>query len=120
MGSASKRTGERGEVYATEWLVERGWKIIERNAWYPWGEIDIIAHDTEGVLVLVEVKTVREGRITAEDQVTGAKLTKFRRTALGYANAHPKLVGNLGWRLDVLALTEVGEGYKIGHYENVG
>ena len=115
-----KKIWKRGEEYAASWLVERGWVILEKNRRYPWGEIDIVATDPKDILVFVEVKTVRPGMIKAEDQMTAAKLTKLRRVAEGYANAHPNLVDDRwGWRIDVLALTVCGDGYEVRHYENV-
>ena len=53
-------TGKLGEDIACEYLVNRGFIIIERNFRKPWGELDIIAKDSKGVLVFVEVKAIRQ------------------------------------------------------------
>ncbi|WP_169730450.1 YraN family protein [Salinispira pacifica] len=39
-----------------EFLIGRGWKILERNINSPWGEVDIIC-ERQGCLWAVEVKT---------------------------------------------------------------
>ncbi|MBI5306057.1 YraN family protein [Candidatus Wolfebacteria bacterium] len=112
--------GQLGENIACEYLVEKNYKIIERNYRQKWGEIDIIAKVPDKTLVFVEVKTVCSVeklhtendkhsdvcQISAEDQLTRAKLTKLQRTASLYANHKPELVDdNNGWRIDLLALT---------------
>jgi len=128
MPMGTSEVGKRGEEFAAAWLKAQGWKVIERNARYPWGELDLVAYDPEGVLVFVEVKTLRnirgvapERQLAPEDEMTGAKLRKFRRVAEGYANAHSSLVnGRCGFRLDVIALRESEEGYAPVRYENIG
>ncbi|MCD6201030.1 MAG: YraN family protein [Bacteroidales bacterium] len=54
--------GELGENMAVEYLLGKGYKILERNWRFGHKEIDIIARDTEkNELVMVEVKT-RKGK----------------------------------------------------------
>ena len=53
-------TGKLGEDLACEYLVNNKYKVIERNFRRPWGELDIIAKDSRGVLVFVEVKTMKK------------------------------------------------------------
>ena len=123
--------GQLGENIACEYLVENGYKIIERNFRQKWGEIDIIAKAPDKTLVFVEVKTVRSveklhtvnknnNQISAEDQLTGVKLTKLQRTASLYANHRQDLVDDeKGWRIDLLALTLIENRYVIKHYKNI-
>ncbi|MCL4158949.1 UNVERIFIED_CONTAM: hypothetical protein GTU68_006303, partial [Idotea baltica] len=48
--------GNKGEDKAVEFLISKGFEILERNWRYSKAEIDIIAKDEYG-LVFVEVKT---------------------------------------------------------------
>ena len=48
--------GREGEQRAVEFLLKKGYQIIERNWRTRFGEIDIVAKDKE-VMVFVEVKT---------------------------------------------------------------
>ena len=48
--------GKVGEKLALAFLVKRGYEIIERNFWCPFGEVDIIAKDGQTVS-FIEVKT---------------------------------------------------------------
>jgi putative endonuclease len=148
--------GQLGENIACEYLVDNKYKIIERNFRQKWGEIDIIAKAPDKTLVFVEVKTVRDveklhsendeqsnvGQISAEDQLTDAKLKKLQRTASLYANHNSGMVNDeKGWRIDLIAITIKGiygedirlssvealvepltiskKDYVIKHYENI-
>ncbi len=95
MGDYSrKEVGRIGEDIACEFLVRKGFQIVERNYLRPWGEIDIIA--LRGVITrFVEVKTfsreMRQGEISRESSgwhpeelVDRRKLQKLVRTASLY------------------------------------
>lgn len=53
----NKNLGDAGEQRATDFLIEKGYKIIDRNWRTKDGEIDIIAEKDE-IIVFVEVKTL--------------------------------------------------------------
>ena len=115
--------GKIGEDRACEYLVDKGFKILERNAREKWGELDIVAKAQDKTLVFVEVKTMEnfsfEG-LGAEDQMTDGKLNRFKKAAALYAGSHEELIQDkVGWRLDMLALTKIGNDFLIKHYENV-
>ncbi len=124
--------GKLGEDLACKSLKKKGYKIIERNYWQPWGELDIVARSPEKILVLVEVKTVKgfvspkpaggEGGaasfITGEDHFTPAKSRKSKRAAGLYANSS-NLLNNKGWRVDLVTVIIDGSNSVIKHYENV-
>lgn len=50
------QTGKAGEELAVKYLLEHGYKILERNWRYMHFEIDIVARKEE-ILAIVEVKT---------------------------------------------------------------
>ena len=55
MGQESYELGKSGEEAAERYLVQQGYKILERNFHSQQGEIDIVARDKD-FLVFVEVK----------------------------------------------------------------
>jgi len=128
------QTGQLGEDIAAEYLVDKKYKIIERNYRQPWGELDIIAKAPDKTLVFVEVKTLKKynndhdnnyDAIKPEDNLTGAKLEKLKRMASLYAGQKQNLVDeNRGWRIDLVAislntLTNIQKDCEITHYENI-
>lgn len=105
--------GRLGEDLACQFLKNNGYKIIERNYWRPYGELDIIAGGKDDTLVFVEVKTISSStklfnnswQINPEENLTKSKLTKLQKTALSYSNNHPELINEeKGWRIDLVAI----------------
>ena len=113
--------GNFGEDLACKYLVDKGYKIIDRNFRKPWGEIDIIAKAPDKTLVFVEVKTMEENpNIQPEEQLTKSKLQKLKRTASLCAGHRQELIKDeKGWRIDLIALTIKEKGCDIKHYENI-
>jgi putative endonuclease len=56
MGMESYRQGIKGEEIAEKYLIQQGYKILERNFHSQQGEIDIVAREGD-FLVFVEVKS---------------------------------------------------------------
>jgi len=133
--------GQIGEDIASQYLLNNKYDLLSRSARYPWGEIDIIARDRQGVLVFIEVKalkvfhtSVKHSNIcfTPEENLHSSKLNKVKRTASLYANSHPNLIDeDRGWRIDLVAIEIQHEnpeslsikeliGFcQIRHYENI-
>lgn len=140
--SRGSELGKLGEDVACEYLVDKKFRIIERNYRKPWGELDIIALAPDKTLVFLEVKTLRQIRdggfngLQPEDHMTASKIKKFKRTASLYAGNRPELIrDDKGWRLDVITilvnrtkptcgelvepLTKDGKSFVMKHYENI-
>lgn len=81
-----KRTiGIAGENAACAFLSKKGYLIERRNFRLPCGEIDIIAMDTDGCRVFVEVKTRKNRDFgNASEFVDYRKQEKIRKTAMAY------------------------------------
>ena len=80
--------GKIGEIIATNYLKQKGYKIIANNYKNPIGEIDIIAQD-KNYLVFVEVKT-RISRAFGDpaEAVNYFKQQKIRQVATMYLKQH--------------------------------
>jgi putative endonuclease len=72
--------GRRGEEAAARYLAGRGLRILARNYRSRSGEIDIVAADGRG-LVLVEVKSATEGGRDPLWKVDPGKVRRIRRAA---------------------------------------
>lgn len=114
-------TGRVGEDVACEYLSDKGYSIVERNFRRPYGEIDIVARETGGLLVFVEVKTVSyetTSEYRPEDNMHPHKLRRLGNTIQAYL-ASKRHAGD--WRLDVLAiyLNPSTKQAKIRHTKDV-
>ena len=94
--------GATGEKVAVEYLEGLGWNIVARNFRRPYGEIDIVARETKGALVFVEVKTVSYGTLyRGEENVHPQKLKRLSRTIQSYL-LYTHEEGE--WRFDVVVV----------------
>lgn len=105
--------GQKGENAASEYLIKKGYKILDRNWRYDRAELDIVAMDGE-TLVIVEVKT-RAASIYEEpsESITSRKIRHLVDAAEAYIIEHDI---DAEARFDVISIKWFGEGrYDIDH-----
>lgn len=109
-------TGLQGEELASRFLVEQGYRILERNYRGSRYEIDIVAMDVDS-MVFCEVKTARTDRFGPSiSWVTPSKTRHITQAAEEYIATHQ--TGDCSFRFDVIGL-EVRKGkVKINHLKN--
>lgn len=99
--------GVEGENRAADYLIKKGYKVIDRNFRIRGGEIDIIALDGE-YLVFVEVKSLPNGDTdTLAHELGSSKRHKIIKTAKYYLENHREY-GSYLVRFDVVALDVPG------------
>jgi len=109
--------GDRGENVAAEYLVQHGFRILERQARGVYGELDLIAVDSD-TIVFIEVKT-RATSATGDptEAVTPAKQKKITQSALAYLKKRRWLERRC--RFDVVAILWNGSGPPdVKHYRS--
>lgn len=110
-----KRLGITGEDHACSYLQKLGYKIIDRNVRFKFGEIDIVARD-EKHICFVEVKTrsnLNYGRPSLA--LTSKKQHTIRRLSECYLKYH-KEYAFLSPRIDVLELLILPNGKIYANY----
>jgi putative endonuclease len=130
MSNLRQSLGRWGESIAAQYLESQDYKIRERNARTPYGEIDIVAlqplsaslssSDLTSVTIFVEVKTRSSTTYGfPEESITARKQAHMLAAAQSYMQENPDL-GN-DWRIDVIAIQCWGSRKKhsIRHFENV-
>ena len=123
MGSREKKIGRWGEDLAADYLMEKGFTILERNVHSIYGEIDLVTRldaGQEPFLVFVEVKTRTSLRFGYPEQaVSDRKLEHLHQAIAHYLQQHPEIT--LNWQLDVIAVQQLDRDTEpeIRHFENV-
>lgn len=116
MSLRSRRLGAAGESLAAKFLQEQGYRILHRNYRWARGELDIVAEHGQ-LLVFVEVKTARSGRMGApESWVTPEKQRQIGRVARRYLQEFA--IEDRDCRFDVIAITMTADDYHLEHIEN--
>ncbi len=114
-----RATGVAGEDLAAAYLTRRGWTVLARNWRCRSGEIDIIARDPDGVLVVCEVKA-RRGRGYGDplEAITYAKVRRLRRLAAEWLHEQPDAVGAV--RLDAIGILVGADGRsEVNHVRGI-
>ena len=112
----NRETGLSGEERATQYLLEKGYEVLERNYRTKTGEIDIIAKKAE-TLVFVEVKTLPQATPDMLSSVLNRqKLQRLLKTSKRFLLNH-RQYSNSYIRYDVIVLDMQGLP-QVYHIEN--
>lgn len=116
MTAASQELGEEGERIAEAWLIQRGWRILDRRFRSGHRDLDLVA-EREGVVAFVEVKA-RRGKSFGHpvEAVNWRKQRELARSAAVW-------VARFGsdkqlFRFDVVGVLMDGSGARVQHVEN--
>lgn len=113
MKEKARTIGANAEKQAAEYLLNKGYIVLEKNYCIRGGEIDLIAQEKD-YLVFVEVKARKDdshGR--AAEAVDQRKIRRISKTALHYISQN-SAASNMNCRFDVIEIY----GDEIIHIEN--
>jgi len=107
--------GKRGEQIAVDFLLDKGYDIVERNYRFDKAEVDIIAKN-KNILAIIEVKT----RSTVDfgdpqDFLKPKQIQRIVKAVDEYVTAN-KLEVEV--RFDIVAIVIKGKTFDIEHLEN--
>lgn len=113
----TQKIGKFGEDEAVKYLIEKGYKILDRNFYCKRGEIDIVALDKEEI-VFIEIKS----RVSLKyglpsEAVTKYKLKHIYKTAEHYLYA--RNLQNENCRIDVIEVYIKNNKIIINHLKQV-
>lgn len=107
--------GKWGEAFAADYLLKKGYKILERNWFFAKAEIDIIAQKGE-ILVICEVKTRNSDFFgDPQDFVTPSKIKLLVKAANEYIVSNDL---DLEARFDIIAVLKNKNREKLEHFED--
>jgi len=107
--------GKKGEQLAVDYLLNKGYKIIERNYRFDKAEVDIIAQEND-TLAIIEVKT----RSTTDfgNPQDFVKLKQIQRLVKAVDEYVTVNALDVEVRFDIIAIVKNGKTYEIEHLEN--
>ena len=112
----TKITGNKGEDKASQFLIEKGYSVLDRNWRTKAGEIDIIAVKDD-LIVFVEVKTLPNGTPELlQNELNQQKLQRIIKTSKRFLLNH-RQYSNSYVRYDVIVIDMPGLP-EVYHIEN--
>lgn len=107
--------GKKGEQIAVDFLLKKGYDILERNYRFDKAEVDIIAQQNN-ILAIIEVKT----RSTADfgnpqDFVKPQQIQRLVKAVDEYVQVNDL---DVEVRFDIVAIIKAGKQFNIEHLEN--
>jgi putative endonuclease len=100
--------GEKGEILAANYLIDKGYQMIDKNYYnfkgYRLGEIDLIAKNSKGQLIFFEVKsrTTKGREVVPEESITPKKLQKIFKIINYFLKEKDLLEAD--WRVDFIGV----------------
>ncbi len=113
--TSTKNIGDRGEELAIQYLVDKGFKILEQNYRFKRSEIDIIAKK-DSFFVFIEVKTRNNSYYgNPEDFVDSKKAEMVHQAAEAYLEDKSL---DIPIRFDIISIIDKGASFTIDHFED--
>ncbi len=111
MSDYNHELGASGELEATQFLLQKDYRLLARNLKTRYGEVDILMADGP-TLVIVEVKT-KTNLLYGQplEMITKAKKCKLTTLALHLATRYNKI----DYRIDVVAIDRSTRPTRIEH-----
>ncbi|WP_353777279.1 YraN family protein [Winogradskyella sp. 3972H.M.0a.05] len=107
--------GKKGEQLAVNFLVEKGYDILERNYRFDKAEVDIIAQQGE-ILAIIEVKTRSTSDFgNPQDFVKPKQIKNLIKAVDEYVNVNSL---DVEVRFDIIAIVKQNNDFEIEHLED--
>jgi putative endonuclease len=108
--------GKKGEQIAEAYLIQKGYKLVERNYRCSAGELDLIALDRR-VLVFIEVKTRSDNSFGLPfESVHWRKQQRMIKAALFFLSQHR--LHHRDARFDVVGISYMSGKAVVDHIQN--
>jgi putative endonuclease len=107
--------GKKGEQLAIDFLIEKDYKILEKNYRFQKAEVDIIAQK-DAVLAVIEVKTRSSNYFGNPQDFVNPKKIKLLISAIDHYITERDL--DVEVRFDIVAITKQQKTFKIEHLKD--
>jgi putative endonuclease len=122
MKAFNYKVGKQGENIAREYLVKKGYTLVQANFHNRYGEIDLIMVK-DSSLIFVEVKLkIGEQFGSPEEMINSKKIWQVKKTAEAFLQQNQRLAQKYPeYQVDAvcIVLDENQEIERINHWENI-
>jgi putative endonuclease len=95
--------GKDGEEIAANYLIERGYRILDQNWRIKEGELDLVALAPDGQIIFLEVKSRSSAAFGDPlESITYSKAMRIQRLALAWLATHQRLGSS--YRIDAVGI----------------
>lgn len=117
MGKTNLAKGQSVEQILCSLLEANHWSILDRNAYFRCGELDIVAKDSQGILVFIEVKSSWHwNRQRPSARVSGGKQHRIWKSAQAWCARWNQL--EIPCRFDVFGARKINNSWLIEYTPN--
>ena len=103
-----RQSGQAAERLASQYLQDRGLRLIDQNVHCRGGELDLVMRDGD-TLVVVEVRSRAPGALcSAEESISAAKRRRIVLATRHFLARHPRLASS-AVRFDLVAISPGGD-----------
>ncbi len=107
--------GKKGEQLAVDYLLKKGYTIVERNYRFDKAEVDVIAQQND-TLAIVEVKTRSSTDFgNPQDFVKPKQIKNLVKAVDEYVTVNDL---DVEVRFDIIAIVRTGKQFSIEHLED--
>jgi len=119
LANNNKKIGEYGELIAREYILKKGYKVLDVNKNFSNYEIDIIA-SIDKKIIFFEVKTSSEySKSVPEDYITKQKLRNLKNASFIFSRKNKKPLEMIYFDLLAVIVFNSKKIAKIKHYKNI-
>ena len=117
-GRAKQAVGRWGEQRAVEFVQTLGWQVVDRNWRCAAGELDLVAKEPDGTVVVIEVKA-RSGLGFGDplEAITRAKLGKLHDLTVLWLRDHGEHPSRV--RIDAIGVVRGAGSCELTHIRGV-
>ena len=95
--------GKDGEEIAANYLIERGYRVLDQNWRIKEGELDLVALAPDGQIIFLEVKSHSSAAFGDPlESITYSKAMRIQRLALAWLATHQRLGSS--YRIDAVGI----------------
>lgn len=95
--------GKDGEEIAANYLIERGYRVLDQNWRIKEGELDLVALAPDGQIIFLEVKSRSSAAFGDPlESITYYKAMRIQRLALAWLATHQRLGSS--YRIDAVGI----------------